>query len=98
MDFSISPPPGGGDPPTLGIRVIRVNASDATTLALLDYPVSSDTTVSSAVALNENKEQRRLRDEVVKLKALLAARDSELAEVQAVTGESAKAEIAARAA
>ena len=51
-----------------------VDSGDATTLALLDYPVSSDTTASSAVALNESKEQRRLRDEVVKLKALLAAR------------------------
>src|ERR1700744_4235544 len=29
------PPPGGGDPPTLGIRIIRVDGGDATTIALL---------------------------------------------------------------
>ena len=76
------PPPGGSDTPTLGIRIIRVDGGDATTLAMLDYPVSSDTTASCAIALNDSKEQRRLRDEVVKLKALLAARDAELSEVQ----------------
>ncbi|HTT98296.1 MAG TPA: SH3 domain-containing protein [Rhizomicrobium sp.] len=77
------PPPGGGDPPTLGIRVIRVGAGDASTLALLDYPVSPETTGAGAAALNDSKEQRRLRDEIVKLKALLQARDNELADVQA---------------
>jgi len=77
------PPPGGGDPPTLSIRVIRVGSGDASTLAVLDYPVSPETTGVGAAALNDSKEQRRLRDEIVKLKALLQARDSELADVQA---------------
>jgi hypothetical protein len=77
------PPPGGGDPPTLSIRVIRIGAGDASTLAVLDYPVSPETTGAGAAALNDSKEQRRLRDEIVKLKALLQARDSELADVQA---------------
>jgi hypothetical protein len=77
------PPDGTSESPTLGIRIISLDGGDGATLALLDYNVSTGSLAAGKAADSHNeKEVGRLNTELAKLKATLAARESELAEAR----------------
>jgi Bacterial SH3 domain len=86
------PPNGATEMPTLAVRIISLDGGDGATLALLDYVVSAETLPERTADPDENRELRRLHDELAKLKSSLEARDAELAEAQR-TADTAKAEL-----
>ena len=91
-DLQYLPPEGSTDVPVLSIRILRVEAGDATTLAVLDYalPVTSrakpagtsDLSAGPARKSSDDAEFRRLRNELAKAQAGLALREAELAEAR----------------
>ncbi|HEY1638663.1 MAG TPA: SH3 domain-containing protein [Rhizomicrobium sp.] len=68
---------------TLAVRIISLEGGDGETLAVIDLPIAgkdpsrSDTPETASGALSA--EMQRLRDELVKVKSSLAARETELA-------------------
>jgi hypothetical protein len=86
---------------SLAIRIIRVDAGDAATLAVLDYPLPSAAASSAgadvAAVSGSEKELRKLRDELAKATATLEARTFELAELRrtAAPKQTIEAELAA---
>lgn len=102
-DLEYLPPEGSTNAHTLALRIVARDDDGASTLVVLDLPISPDTVGSSpaanlrgapavAVSSGDNTQARQLRDELAKAAAALAARESELAEAQQRT-ERAEAEI-----
>ena len=86
-------PEGVDAAPMLAVRIISLDGDGASTLALLDFQVSSSDARSdpppgraprgaSVVDLGDSVELRRLRDDLTRTKASLVARESELAEMR----------------
>src|SRR4029077_16536154 len=86
------PPEGSTEAPVLSIRILRVEAGDATTLAVLDYALPapsragraaiSDPSAGPVRKSSDDAEMRRLRNELAKAQAGLALREAELAEAR----------------
>jgi chromosome segregation ATPase len=76
-------PPHGDETTSLSIRIIRVDAGSAQTLAVQEYPLPTAEGQSAvprtASATGDAKELRQLREEVARTKAALHVRDLELA-------------------
>ncbi len=91
-DLEYLPPEGSTETPVLGIRILRVEAGDATTLAVLDYALpapsrsgqtgTSDASAGPARKSSDDADLRRLRNELAKAQAGLALREAELAEAR----------------
>jgi len=104
-DLQYLPPEGSTEAPVLGIRILRVEAGDATTLAVLDYALPAPSrdgragTTGPAGGLtrksSDDAEMRRLRNELAKAQAGLALREAELAEARE-EAEQARAEVPGR--
>jgi hypothetical protein len=97
-------PQGSTNAHTLALRVLAHNGDGASTLAVLDLPILSDTVGSSpaanlrgapavAASAGDNIQVSQLRDELAKAAAALAAREVALAEAQR-RAERTEAEIA----
>jgi hypothetical protein len=75
------PPNDWHEAHTLAVRIVSLDGGDGETLAVIDLPIAArdgagDSFDSSSVELQV--EMQRLRDELVKIKSSLAARDTEL--------------------
>jgi len=91
-DLQYLPPEGATEAPILGIRILRVEAGDATTLAVLDYALpapsrggqagTAGSSAGPARKSSDDAELRRLRNELAKAQAGLALREAELAEAR----------------
>jgi len=91
-DLQYLPPEGATEAPVLGIRILRVEAGDASTLAVLDYALPATSRAAQAGATDssggltrkssDDAEFRRLRNELAKAQAGLALREAELAEAR----------------
>ena len=81
---------------TLAIRIVRVEAGDAATLAVLDYPLprggarTEPAKSRDAAAPGDSIELRSLREELARAQAALGAREFELAEARRVAGAQIK--------
>ena len=96
------PPEGMDEAHTLAIRILSLDGEHGATLAVLDLPVSPGDALSglappvaaapgSDADVDDDVEVRRLRDQLVEVKASLAAREAELAEMRQML-EHARAE------
>src|SRR3569832_2215788 len=91
-DLQYLPPEGATEAPILGIRILRVEAGDATTLAVQDYALpapsrggqagTAGSSAGPARKSSDDAELRRLRNELAKAQAGLALREAELAEAR----------------
>jgi hypothetical protein len=81
---------------TLAIRIVRVEAGDAATLAVLDYPLprggarTEPAESRGAAAPGDSTELRCLREELARAQAALGAREFELTEARRVAGAQIK--------
>ena len=105
-DLQYLPPDGSTEASVLGIRVLRVEAGDATTLAVLDYALPAPSRSAQAGAAgtpsglarksSDDAELRRLRSELAKAQSSLSVRESELTAARR-DAEEARSEISRQA-
>jgi len=88
-DLAFLLPEGMDHRHVLAIRIVSFDGVAASTLAVLDFPVTSDVEVDTVA--DDDPQIRHLQDELAKLKAVLAARDSELVETRRKAEQNSRA-------
>jgi len=96
-DLAYLPPDGVDAAHTLVIRIVSLDGSSGTTLAVLDFLVSSNTVEDEGHSPNvgpvepdDNTQLCRLRNELAEAKATLAARESDLSKARQEAGQPEK--------
>ncbi|HEV2561283.1 MAG TPA: SH3 domain-containing protein [Rhizomicrobium sp.] len=88
-DLAFLLPEGMDHRHVLAIRIVAFDGVAASTLAVLDFPVVAD--LEEETDADDDAQTHHLQDELAKLKAVLAARDSELVETRRKAEQNSRA-------